>query len=508
MSVRIERFPWLASILLLVILGVAAPLVPQARPLLPMPDAAAAASPDALAPERRSAVAGAVDREVRRALAVAPETGVAVRDLLTGEMVYDYQGSTQRIIASNTKLITTSAALDRLGPGFAFETPFLGRGEIQAGVLQGDLAVVGSGDPYIAERRDGDPYSVFRTWAAALQERGVRRVSGDLVLVHGYFERREVHPDWPRDQLSRWYEAPVSALSFNDNCVWVRVSPTDGAQARVDVMPRLGLYPVANRTRTSSSSRQHQVVIVREPDSRQIEVRGSVWSGAVPLDAWVSVPDPVTYFGTALRDALREEGITIDGSLRQVERLPPGAWERYAVTRTDLFSTLHVINKRSQNFYAESLLKALGAEVCGEGSWAAGTRVAEDFLVSTVGLDRSAFQIVDGSGMSRNNRFTPEGLVQLLRTMYFHPMGRELVRSLPYGGEEDLSWRRRLAEPPYRGNVFAKTGTLTGVSTLSGYAKGRSGRLYAFSILNNRTRGAGQARAAQDAIVRALIDNG
>jgi D-alanyl-D-alanine carboxypeptidase len=110
--------------------------------------------------------------------------------------------------------------------------------------------------------------------------------------------------------------------------------------------------------------------------------------------------------------------------------------------------------------------------------------------------------------MSRRNRFTAAQLVLLLRHMYYHRWGRAYLQSLPYSGEEGLSWERRLERPPYRNNVYAKTGTLSGVSTLSGYAKGRSGTLYAFSILGNRTRSTWQARDAQDRILRALIDHG
>jgi len=116
--------------------------------------------------------------------------------------------------------------------------------------------------------------------------------------------------------------------------------------------------------------------------------------------------------------------------------------------------------------------------------------------------------MADGSGLSRGNRFTPRQLTTLLRTMVHHRWGSEFIRSLPYSGEEELSWRDRLAEPPYRGNVFAKTGTLLGVSTLSGYAKGLSGRLYAFSILCNRVPSAWEARRLQDKIVAAIIDGG
>ena len=469
---------------------------------LPAPVHGQAAAPD------RAGLNRAINEQVRRALRSSPTLGVVVEELASGERIYGYRGDELRIIASNTKLLTTAAALHYLGPGYAFETPFLSRGAVAGGTLRGDLAVIGRGDPTVSERFTLDPYEAFRPWARALRERGITRVAGDLYLAHGYFDDGEVHPDWPRDQLAKWYEAPVAALSFNDNCVWVRVSPTGGGRARVDVLPPLGRYPVENLTRTGPSSRHHQVVVTRNPGSSEIEVRGYVWQGARPLDAWVTVPDPVEYFGAALRAALAEEGIEIAGRARPVERVPPGAWERVAVHRTSLLTALDVINKRSQNFYAESVLKALGAERCGRGTWEGGLEAVAEFLETEVGLPRSAYRMADGSGMSRGNRFSADQLVRLLRHMYYHRWGRAFLQSLPYSGEEGLSWERRLAGDGYRGNVFAKTGTLSGVSTLSGYVKGRSGTLYAFSILGNGTGATWQARNAQDAILRALIDHG
>ena len=450
---------------------------------------------------------GAINAQVRRALGVAPRLAVMVADLATGAPIYSYDAREPRIPASNTKLFTTSAVLDALGPGYVFETPLLARGRVEGGVLHGDLAVVGAGDPTISERFTGDAYSAFRPWAAALRDRGIERVEGDLLLVDGFFESREIHPDWPTDQLSDWYEAPIAALSFNDNCVWVQVSPTAGGSARVDVLPHLGLISVQNLTRVSGSRRHHHVVVTRAPGSSRIEVRGSVYRGSDPLNAWVTVPDPVAYFGAALADALGQEGVELDGRPRAVEHLPVGAWERIAAHRTSLLTAIEVANKRSQNFYAETLLKTLGAESCGDGSWHGGLEAVAEFLEG-VGIEPGSYRMVDGSGMSRSNHFTADQVVRLLRHMYYHRWGGVLVHSLPASGEEGASLEKRLTEDPYRGNVFAKTGTLTGVSALSGYARGRSGRLYVFSILANRTHSAWEARRAQDSIVRAIVDHG
>jgi len=142
-----------------------------------------------------------------------------------------------------------------------------------------------------------------------------------------------------------------------------------------------------------------------------------------------------------------------------------------------------------------------------DGSWPGGVRAVGDFL-DKVGIPRGAYTIADGSGLSRNDRFAPSQITRLLTYMFQHPHGRDYMRSLAYSGEDGLHWERRLAAPPYRGNVFAKTGTLNGVSSLSGYAKAKSGKVYAFSIVCNGTPGAWKAQRTQDSIVRALIDHG
>lgn len=456
------------------------------------------------------ALEGVLAPQVRAALKTSKTVGVDVVDLSTGASVYSHEASLPRIIASNTKLLTTAAALDALGPGYQFETPLWLRGEVAAGTLEGDLAVVGGADPNLSGRQhDGDPLAVFLPWAEALAARGIRRVSGRLILADGLFDRQRIHHDWPRDQLTRWYEAPVGALSFSDNCVLVRVRPSSRANVKsiVEVVPDLPLFTVRNEARTTDSRRQHRVGVSRILESNVLRVTGRVWRKAGPVEAWVTVRDPAEYFGAALRAALLQAGIVIAGGTEVTEHLPAGAWQRAGELRSDLLSTIGVTNKRSQNFFAESLFRLLGARRSGQGTWAAGAEAVREFL-QRVGIVPGTYDLADGSGMSRNNRLAPAQLTRLLSFMFQHPAGREFLMSLAHSGEEGLSWEKRLATPPYRDNVFAKTGTLSGVSTLSGYAKARSGKTYAFSILCNGTRGSWVAQRAQDAIVRALIDHG
>ncbi|HLF57383.1 MAG TPA: D-alanyl-D-alanine carboxypeptidase/D-alanyl-D-alanine-endopeptidase [Thermoanaerobaculia bacterium] len=456
-----------------------------------------------------AALSAALAREAEAARKSARAIGIHVVDLAGKSEVFGYEADRQRILASNTKLLTTAAVLARLTPEFRFETRFLLRGAIDAaGTLQGDVAILGAGDPNLSGRfHDGDSFAPFRPWARELRARGVRAVAGQLLLVNGIFEEPRVHPDWPRDQLTAWYEAPVEALSFNDNCVLVRVRPggKGGALARVETVPKVDYFQFRNSARTTSGG--GRLVVGRQAAGDTIVVSGTIGERSGPVDVWVAVHDPVAYFAAAMRAMLAEEGVALGAGYQYLHGPPPGVWEQVHVHASGLDQTLAVTNKRSQNFYAESLAKLLGFVTTGHGSWQTATEAVSSFLVE-LGIAATDFRLADGSGLSRANLATPRAMTTLLERMYFHPFGRDYLLSLPYSGEADLSWKRRLADPPYRGNVFAKTGTLNGVSTLSGYAKASSGRVYAFSILLNETRGASVARGAQDRIVRALVDRG
>ena len=448
------------------------------------PSVATAATPQA----RIEAAVLAVQR-------VAKDVGVHIVRLDDGATVYGLDQDQARVVASNNKLFTTAAALATLGPAYEYETKVLARGAIADGTLDGDLAVIGAGDPNISGRGyNGDDYAIFRSWAASLKSRGIQHVKGRLHLVTGFFDAEQIHPDWPKDQLVRWYEAPVDDLSFNENVVLVRVFPgkKSGAPVRVETEPPLPSFGVINNGITTGSRSRQRLTIGRTADNNNIYVTGAMYIGSGPSEAQVTVTDPVGVFGDALRDAFKQEGVTIDGDTLRSDHLGEGSWTEVAELRSSLLSTIDITNKHSQNFF-------------GEGSWQAGTRAVSEFLTK-VGLVPGSYSVVDGSGMSRNNRFAASQVTKLLQYMYSQPFGADFMRSLAYSGERGLRWQRRLASGPYLGNVFAKTGTLSGVSALSGYVKAKSGKLYVFSILCNGVRG--NAPGAQDAIVRALIDNG
>lgn len=457
-------------------------------------------------------LARAVAREVARLEARAPSVrvGVHVMEVESGAGRFENRADELFIAASNTKLATTAAALDALGPGYLFETRLLARGAVEEGTLHGDLAVVGAGDPGISWRPypwPEDPFGVFRRWVAALREAGVERVDGDVLLVHGRFPRPWVHPGWKGENRLEWYQVPVAALGFHENVLQLRAHPGErpGRPARVEIRPPVPGFEPLERVVTTSSWRRHGLR-VDQLGGGPVQLSGGVHRASRHLDAYLAVDDPVAYFGRALLTALGEEGLAVSGGARPVERLPGLTWQPVAVHRSDLLTAVEITNRESQNLYAESLIKVLGAETCGRGTWERGVRAVEGFL-SEAGLEPGSYRLADGSGLSRDNRFTPRQLTRLLRFMHGHRWGAEWRASLPRGGERGTSLEERLTEPWIADRVAAKTGTLDGVSALSGYVRGRSGRLYAFSVL---VEGGAvwRARRSQDAIVRTLVEDG
>lgn len=416
------------------------------------------------------------------------------------------------VLASTTKLFTTAAALDRLGPGYRFRTTLQRDGEILPdGTLAGRLVVRGGGDPAISGRLyEDDPWAVFRPWAAALAAHGVRSIRDGLALDTSFFDGQTTHPDWPASQEQHWWQAPVSALSYNDNVVLVRV-----AGIRPGGRASLGFYPaqpflmsLVGRVRTYRG-RGARVGVSRSAGSSRVVASGSVghrasWSGDV------TVVDPPLYLASAFTKVLEEEGIEVGGEpeVRSAPPPAPGSLPVLHVHETPLLPTLAVCNKRSHSFFAEQILKTLGAERRGLGSWENGLSEVSEFLRS-LGLDASRYHVADGSGRSRENRSTASAyldFLQALATRWRH--FDEYLPTLAVTGDMAGSLRYRMLGPDTRGRVYAKTGNIAGVVTLAGWVDARSGQRYAFVILANGGCSEGRGHAYQDRILVEIARSG
>ena len=419
------------------------------------------------------------------------------------------------VLASTTKLFTSSAALDRLGPDYRFRTRLYRDAPVAAdGTLEGPLIVVGGGDPALSGRLyDDDPLAVFRPWAESLVRHGIRSVRDGLLLDTSFFDDARTHPDWPTEQEQRWYQAPVSALSYNDNVVLVRASGArrPGAPALLGFHPA-GPYLLSLLSRVSTTANRTWMGVRRDAGSRTVVAAGSVgrnrtWTGDV------TVPDPPLYFASAFTRVLNEAGIQLQAPPTELTQAPAGpdpSANRILLHthETPALTVLSVANKRSQSFYSEQILKTLGAERRGKGSWENGIAEVKEFLKS-YGLDPGRYELADGSGRSRNNRASARAygeFLQGLATSWPHFAAFE--RTMAVSGDSEGTLRHRLLGEATHGKVVAKTGNIAGVVTLCGYVTARSGQRYVFALLLNGGISEARGHAWQDRFLVELANFG
>ena len=465
------------------------------------------------APDDGLAAAGSFVAKVDAVLARNKQqrvlAGVRIVELPGGQVIYERNADRAFKPASNMKLVTSAAAIDMLGMDFVYRTVLARRGD--------DLLIVGSGDPATGDPRlaeqAGRPITdVFHRWAEALRAAGVTEVAGRLLFDDSIFEADRTHPSWKPGELDSWFAAPVGGLNFNDNCIDTEVSPAgkSGQPAVVTLTPRTESVRLENRC---ASGGKGTPLIRRKPGQDVL-----VLTGRCPKRmtvAPVAVHDPGMLFASACRLALVASGIKIGPDIRRVriraaDGSLPDDWSVVASHTSRMPNVLSRCNKRSQNLFAECLLKTLGTHhgsAAGHagapvGSWTTGRAAIRRFLMK-VGLSPHECVIDDGSGLSHDNRLSPSHLTEVMRHMYRHPQRDAFITSLAVSGQ-DGTIKRRLTDLP--GQVHAKTGYVSGVRTLSGYVSDRNGKAWAcFAILFNGIRGGTNPyKAMQDDIVRLI----
>ncbi len=424
------------------------------------------------------------------------KVGVLIYSTRAGQAVYGLNEREPFRLASNTKLLTTASALARLGPDFRFRT--------SVGTIGADLHVFGGGDPNLSGRfHEDDPVAIFRQWAAKLKAAGVARVE-NLVLHTGAFDGQHLNPGWKGYDLWWWWSAPFGALSLNDNCVDLRVEPgAEGEPLKVRISPETAYVTIVNQTRTSAKP-QRPFGFTRAPGTNTITLRGELGARA---SYSVAIHDPSAFFGAVLKETLAREGIEVAGRVEESEKPAeecPG-YRELAFWESGLPATLAACNQPSQNFYAEMLLRTLGWKSKGKGTLENGLAAAREFLAGEAKLEELSQQ--DGSGLTRENRASPADLVKLLLHMRSHKDGKVFIDSLPSNGAAKGTLRNRMTAADVRGRVRAKTGHISGVSALSGYAESLGGDTWIFSILVNLEDGgpSGGADRLQDRICELLV---
>lgn len=431
--------------------------------------------------------------------------GARVVDLTSGEILYDHNGDSPMIPASNMKLVVMAAAVDALGPDYTYQTALA--------IRDLDLVVIGSGDPTIGDERlaaarGEDITAALRGWAKALKEAGVRQVPGNIVVDDLIFDLKFTHPRWPKDQYQSWYEAPIGGLNFNDNCVQAVVAPTQpGQPAKVTMFPENDMLTIKNKTVTGS--KKNTVVVMRPSGSDTLVLTGKV-ATAGKLQG-VTVRDPGLFFGAVLKQVLAAEGIPIGGRVvREKIRLESGRIPEdchvAVVHRTPLSDVLGRCGKKSLGMMAEALFKTLGTHRDGLGTWNSGRSAIHAYL-GTLNAPADQVTIDDGSGLSKTNRLSASVATRVLQHMFSRPPETFDVfrRSLAEAGV-DGTLKKRMGGADTQGRIFAKTGTIDGVRTLAGYVHTHSDRWLAFAFFYNQYSGKNaRPKSRMDRACRRLV---
>ena len=448
---------------------------------------------------------------------------VNVQDAETGAPLYERDTARSFIPASNTKLYSSAAALDILGPDYRFETEIWAMGRVENGILNGHLIIRGSGDPVIGGRfTDGDVTAYFRAWADSLKAAGITTIRGDIIGDDDAYDEEAIGYGWQYDDLPYWYAAELSALSFNDNAVDFRLeASTPGSPAILSWEPMMTSYVTArNASMTTEAGGSIEEDYFRPQGSNDFVLGSLVPAGRIDYES-LSVANPTKYFLHALREVLVAQGITVLGKGIDIDDL--SIKPAYA-QMTHLFShyspslaeIVVPLNKDSHNLYAEMALRAIAADHLPENGEPAAGSVALAVsrarkVFGRAGVDTLHIQLVDGSGLARQNLITSSMTTSLLRYMRTHPneaTQRAFIDSLPIGGV-DGSLSSRMKGTAAAGNVQAKTGSMGNVSALAGYVTSASGRELVFSIMaNNYLGSSSRPRKVQDEIVVILASHG
>lgn len=421
--------------------------------------------------------------------------GIDVRALDTGEPVFTHQAEKLFLPASNVKILTGAAALTALGADFRFRTEVLAAGPVRDSTLHGALVIRGAGDPTMSTRFFDDARAPLREWADSLRARGINTVAGPIVGVDSAFVGPPHGSGWAWEDLETTYGAEFGALQFNEGVLDVRVIPGSevGSPAVIVLEPPTGYAPIINTVATTAAGTPLRLDADRDPAGPTLRFSGQIPVDTIGVLRTVPVRGPTEYFLSVLRETLRAEGISVQGEALDAddwptEGAPPPIPDRLLFTHASppLAEVLPAMMLPSQNWIAESLLRALGAELRGDGSARGGVAVV-DSLLTVWGVGPAPMRMVDGSGLSRYNLLSPALLAGVLRHMASAPDAGVWLASLPLAGRTG-TLAGRMTRPPLLENVRAKTGTLSNIRALSGYVDAAGGRRLVFSILLNHHR--------------------
>jgi D-alanyl-D-alanine carboxypeptidase/D-alanyl-D-alanine-endopeptidase (penicillin-binding protein 4) len=416
--------------------------------------------------------------------------------------LFAYEAERYFLPASTAKLLTTAAALHRLGATFRIRTSvYQVKPDAQSQPQTTILRVVGRGDPSFRQTH-------LQTLAQQLRQHGIRRIDR-LIVDDQYFRGTLVHPTWAWEDVQADVGVPVNALILNQNAIGLQLLPRllgQPLQIQWDDPRSRATESIDNLTQTVASNQPEFIEIHRHWGRSRVQIRGQLRVGSAPESVGIPYLDPAQQFLDQFQQALEQEQMQVVHTQVADRPAPAGELEMAAIESPPLTTWLAEINQESNNLYADVLLKTLGirqGQPDHSSTWEAGITALKESLTA-LGVDPNSYQLVDGSGLSRHNLVSPQALVQTLRGMTRSPHAQVYRASLATAGQSG-TLKSRFQNTPIQGVLFAKTGTLKGTATLAGYLTPPDFEPLVLSVMiNNSDQPAGILRAAIDEIVLLL----
>lgn len=403
--------------------------------------------------------------------------------------------------ASTLKLLTTSAALHYIEPNWRPQTVVRLYGLHEGKTFKGRMVVVGKGDPNISGRYYSDPLAVLRIWADSLKSLGIDTLQGAIEVDRFWFPDPLYPATWANRFKDQWFAAEISALAFNDNCALLRILPgaSPGDSLVVSVQPELDFFQIDQQNAKTVTGKRRRIRYSLDPLINKVTISGTIGADAPPFEATIPVRQSQFWFEAAMREALLQSGIELVPE--PTSALLP-LWSELRFTTAPLASIISEINSRSHNFYAETLLRLIGAQTEGTASVANGLQAVYRFLKKSK-IDSASFTLLDGSGLSLGNRVQPRAMNLLLQRMLSHPQFDLWWHSLAWPNSGS---RMKGLAYPYRTRY--KTGFVAGVQGLAGYiTTALDDTLTVTLYINGYTSSDSKARELMDELWMRLVDH-
>jgi len=455
-------------------------------------------------PDTSLRVAEQIEAIIQQSVPTA-NVGIVLEEAKTGRVLYERLSAKPFCPASNVKLLTAAASLLSLGSDYRFKTVIkIENKALQQGKLLGNVFIEFNGDPSLT-------ILDFKELLSGLKKAGIRQITGDIVIDNTRFEKPNYAPGWTWDSLPWYYTAPVTAVILNENYISliVRGNKTTGKKAQISFVDgnEGKIKVISELVSVSEFAANNECQIQAEMnDQNDLSLKGCWPYQTQATTLSFAIKNPDLYATRLIIEVLKSENIELMGKVI-IGKAPLNLKIIASHESKPLTELLKEVLRESNNIYADSLFKTLGAEKFQYGTFQAGTRAIQAVLAKPTGIRFADLRIVDGSGASRYNLVAPQDFARLLLTMYHdNKVGKDFINALTSSGDENGNLRYRMGSADLKDKIRAKTGTLLGISALAGYLSVHDKDFIVVIAIDHALQNGEYLKHVEDELCRVLVN--